>query len=146
MAASSGKGLSNAATGGAPKEAVVTGSGLGFETTGWGVTAFFSSVASRLPPDEEGAASGAWLWLAGELEEMSLSAGASRDTKQEFYSQLLFYAKDRGYTDGWVAHSYKNKFGVWPKGMKDEVLPPSQFTLNWLRSRQISWAKSKKNT
>jgi len=83
---------------------------------------------------------------AGELEEMSLSAGASRDTKQEFYSQLLFYAKDRGYTDGWVAHSYKNKFGVWPKGMKDEVLPPSQFTLNWLRSRQISWAKSKKNT
>jgi hypothetical protein len=78
MAASSGKGLSNAATGGAPKEAVVTGSGLGFETTGWGVTAFFSSVASRLPPDEEGAASGAWLWLAGELEEMTTGvAGAS---------------------------------------------------------------------
>lgn len=82
--------------------------------------------------------------LAGELSEMNLSAGVSRDTKQEFYSQLLSYAKERGYDDGWVAHSYKNKFGVWPKGMKDDALPPNQSTLNWLRSRQIAFAKSKK--
>jgi DNA repair protein RadD len=69
---------------------------------------------------------------SGELKEMNLSAGVSRDIKQDFYSQLLAYAKDRGYADGWISHKYKAKFGVWPKGMKADPIQPNQFTMNWI--------------
>lgn len=44
--------------------------------------------------------------------------------KQNFYSQLLRYAggdnpSKKKYKQGWVAHTYRAKFGVWPKGMSE---------------------------
>ena len=72
-----------------------------------------------------------------------LGAG-SRDDRQSFYSQLIFIANDRGYNRGWAAHKYKEKFGVWPRNLKEVTMIPEMKTLNWIRSRQIAWAKSKK--
>lgn len=66
--------------------------------------------------------------------------------KEQFYAELLGYAKGRGYKDGWVAHKYKERFGVWPRNV-DHVAAeePSFETAQWLRSRNIAWAKSKNN-
>lgn len=79
---------------------------------------------------------------AGELAELSVGT-SSRDEKQEVYSQLYFIANERGYKLGWVANQYRQRFGVWPKGLLDVEMPPSQKIMNWVRSRQIAWAKAK---
>lgn len=40
-----------------------------------------------------------------------------RDEKQVFYSGLLFIAQQRNFKEGWVANKYREKYGVWPKGL-----------------------------
>lgn len=79
--------------------------------------------------------------VAGELIELGSMASAGRDEKQQLWAELRWVAQYRGYDPGWVAHKYREKFGVWPRGLNDTVAEPSQKTLNWIRSRQIAWAK-----
>jgi DNA repair protein RadD len=80
----------------------------------------------------------------GEMEEVTgTAAKANKDQKQDWYSQLLSIAHERGYSDGWVAHKYKEKFGVWPRGLKDEEKPVSTEVQKWEKSCRIAWAKSK---
>jgi hypothetical protein len=38
----------------------------------------------------------------------------STDEKRYWYSQLKGYAEMKGKSDGWVSHTFKSKFGVWP--------------------------------
>lgn len=81
----------------------------------------------------------------GELQEFKAGGkGApTKHSKQDFYSQLLGMAAERGYSDGWVAHKYKDKFGVWPRGLDRVETPPSMEVARWVKSRQIAWAKSR---
>ena len=64
--------------------------------------------------------------------------------KSHWYSNLLNHAREKGYKDGWAAHQYRKKFGVWPRQLKIDVrqeqLPEVH---NWLKSRQIAYSKSK---
>jgi superfamily II DNA or RNA helicase len=46
-----------------------------------------------------------------------------KDAKQVFYSELLEIARRRGYQDGWVAHTYRRKFNVWPRGLERVIIP-----------------------
>lgn len=92
------------------------------------------------------------LSVAGELVEFG-KAGRSKppkvsDTiaglgKQAVWSQLLKVQLDRGWSDGRVAHSYRDIFGVWPRGLASEPTPPSPMLLSYLRSRAIAFAKSR---
>ena len=68
----------------------------------------------------------------------------SARTKQAFYSELLSIAQSKNYNDRWASHKYKEKFGVWPTQMKQEPLPPSIATLNWIKHRNIVKARSMK--
>lgn len=84
----------------------------------------------------------------GELAEYS-PAGKKlpgRDQRQAFYSQLCGIALERGYKRGWAFHKYREKFGVDPKGLSDNAVPPTAEVQRWVRSRQIAWANSRKNT
>ena len=65
-----------------------------------------------------------------------------RMEQQDFYSELLFHSKSRGFKDGWAAHKYKEKFGVFPRGLAAKPKPTSDKTANWIRSRNVAWAKS----
>jgi len=66
-----------------------------------------------------------------ELERLSKEANKTYSTerKAEWLGELQYYAKTRGYSNGWAAHKYRAKFGVWPNnvtpsrvdGMSDEV-------------------------
>jgi len=79
----------------------------------------------------------------GELKLMTKGAKATMDVKQRVYSELLTIAHVRGRSSGWVAHQYKSRFGVWPKGLQDVVANSvSVETENFVRSRQIAYAKS----
>jgi hypothetical protein len=79
--------------------------------------------------------------VAGTLVELNQTAAAGRDEKQQFWSELIAVAHWRSYNLGWAAHKYKDKFGVWPRGLEDIKKEPSQKTMNWIRSQQIRYAK-----
>lgn len=65
--------------------------------------------------------------------------------KRSFYAQLLGYVREHGYKEGWAANKYREKFGVWPRGMDGTpAIRPSIEVASWIRSGQIKWAKSKK--
>jgi hypothetical protein len=63
--------------------------------------------------------------------------------RRQFYSELLGYAKMRGYKDGWVYYKYKEKYNSEPSKMVFEPKPPSLKTLNWIQYQNIKYAKSR---
>lgn len=83
--------------------------------------------------------------VPGELQEIDGGKNvADKQIKQEWYSQLLHVARLRGYSDGWAAHKYKEKFAVWPRGLHQTEIDVSPEVASWVKSRQIAWAKSKR--
>jgi DNA repair protein RadD len=69
---------------------------------------------------------------------------ASRGEKQEWHSMLRMVARRRSYSLGWVAQTYRKRFGVWPQGIDtDSVAPPSTEVLNFVRGHMIRFAKRK---
>jgi len=84
--------------------------------------------------------------VAGELIELAGGVRAPKDEKQKFYSELIHYAKERTYNPNWASHKYKEKFGMWPRGLHDIPEPTSMATSKWIRSRNIAWAKSKRSS
>jgi superfamily II DNA or RNA helicase len=81
--------------------------------------------------------------MDGELVRIDRKAKrpASPDTKQHVHSQLLRVARQRGYKPGWAANKYREKFGVWPRGLHDVEAAPTAELLGWLKSQQIRFAK-----
>ena len=79
----------------------------------------------------------------GELALLKKGAKkATQNDKQKMYSELMAIARAKGYSDGWIAHKYKAKFGVWPRGMQEYAIEPSPETKSWLLSQAIRFAKS----
>jgi superfamily II DNA or RNA helicase len=79
--------------------------------------------------------------VAGELHELVGTSKSMRNEKQTFYSELIYIANERNYNPHWASHKYREKFGVWPKGLSDIPAPPTLKTMNWIRHKNIAWAK-----
>jgi superfamily II DNA or RNA helicase len=80
--------------------------------------------------------------VEGELVQLNgAKAKANRAEKQRWHSALLWLAGQRGYSRGWAAHKYRERFGVWPRGMADVPVPADPEIMNWVKSRQIAFAK-----
>ena len=66
------------------------------------------------------------------------------DVKEQFYSELKLYAKQKGYKDTWAGVQYKIKFDVYPNGIRvigvDKLSPT---TKGWIQHQNIKRAKSK---
>ena len=86
----------------------------------------------------------------GELVE--LGSSRSKAKKQPSYNdRLKFYGelkslKKPNYKNSWVDAMYREQFGDWPPrdwSFAAEEMPPSLATLNWVRSRQIAFAKAR---
>jgi len=82
--------------------------------------------------------------VPGELQELQANGASARQANQDFYSELLYFAKMRGYKDGYAGVKYKEKFGVYPRGLSATTKVPTQSTLSWIKSRNIAWAKTKR--
>lgn len=67
------------------------------------------------------------------------------EDKVNFYCMLKHHAKANAYSDGWISHKFKEKYGEWPpdryRGLAAE--PPNAAVLSWIKSRQIAFAKAK---
>ncbi len=73
----------------------------------------------------------------------------TRDQKQDFYSGLIAIAEARPTVtkkEGWVAHKYKAKFDVWPRGMAWRASGPSREVSNFVTSQNIAFAKRREAT
>jgi len=79
--------------------------------------------------------------MPGIIEE--LSAKAKKDDKQAFWSMCQFKVKVSGWHPGRAAHLYKDKFGVWPKGLVDMPIPPDMKFEKFVKSRVIAYLKGK---
>lgn len=64
------------------------------------------------------------------------------EDKSAWMGQLLKYAREHGYQDGWASHKYRVKFGVWPKGVDRSLRPVTAEVLNFITHTQIKWRKS----
>jgi DNA repair protein RadD len=80
--------------------------------------------------------------VPGELQELAAANASLNIERQEFYSQVLYYARMKGFKEGFAAVKYKEKFGAFPRNLKQDAKPPTPQTLNWIKSRAIAYAKS----
>ena len=81
----------------------------------------------------------------GELVAINREVGKAEATmaeKSDWYSQLLGFAVERQYNPNWAANKYREKFGVWPRGVKGSNKAPGPLVRAWIKSRQIAYAKS----
>lgn len=82
----------------------------------------------------------------GELVEMrpGKAKAPSQAEKQVFYSGLLAIAQQRGRKDGWVAHSYRKRFNVWPVRLSRVPATPTPEVISWVKAMDIRFSKGTK--
>jgi DNA repair protein RadD len=87
----------------------------------------------------------------GELAELRRGPedkeGPPQAERQRWFAMLVWEATNRGYKPGWVYRSYAEKWGHPPGRDIDRgcrPVQPDDACRNWIRSRWIAWAKSKK--
>ena len=68
------------------------------------------------------------------------------DEKQKWFSMLRHYGDSRGYSQGWAAHKFREKMGVWPRGIVKDgpAVRPDNEVKGWIIHGIIRFAKSKK--
>ena len=79
----------------------------------------------------------------GEMVELAETTKAMKEDKQDFYSELKFIALAKNYNPHWADHKYREKFGVWPRGLVDTPKHPSPKTINWIKHKNIAFVKGK---
>ena len=82
--------------------------------------------------------------VAGEMLELGMSSRIPIADRQAFYSELLYIAYNKKYNMHWAGHKYREKFGVWPKGLEEVARTPSITTMNWIKSRNIAYSRATK--
>jgi DNA repair protein RadD len=88
--------------------------------------------------------------IDGDLVELGARRTGERhlsiEDKAAFYGELRGYAAVKGYNDGWIAHKYRERIGVWPNDPRIRTATlraPSEATRGWIISRQIAYAKAR---
>lgn len=66
---------------------------------------------------------------------------ATMQDKQKFWSGLLHIAHKRNRSKGWASHTYREKFGVWPRGLQDRPTEPLPEVSSYVRAKDIRFAK-----
>lgn len=67
------------------------------------------------------------------------------EQKARTYAEILGYAKDHSKSLGWCAHTYRDMFGVWPRGL-DGVKPTTTGSevASFIRHKNIAYARGLK--
>lgn len=79
----------------------------------------------------------------GELLEINPQArkAPTREEKQAWWGGLKSIQIMRGRSYGWAAHAYRDKFGVWPRGLSDTPTPATDEMLRFVKAKDIQFAK-----
>jgi DNA repair protein RadD len=79
--------------------------------------------------------------VPGEMTELQTM---SRENKQAWWSQLQWYVEHTGKSPGWAAHTYKDKFGVWPRNLSDRVETPSDEVVKFIEKKKRAYIRKMK--
>jgi superfamily II DNA or RNA helicase len=78
--------------------------------------------------------------VPGEVIELKDRITHSKKDKQAYYSMLLWYCRNKGFNQGWIAHKFKARFGVWPRGMQEVELPMDAISLDLIQDEQRKYS------
>jgi len=76
-----------------------------------------------------------------ELPKMKTKPNAN--DKQNFYAQLLFYCRQKGYKEGWASHTFKQKYGHFPHNKKTFPVAIGKDVMSFIQHLNIRRAKSR---
>lgn len=82
--------------------------------------------------------------LTKDGEDTSVTGTWSKPQKQQWYSGFLWYARHKNYSDGWVANKFREKFGVWPRGLAKIPSHPSGQILQHIRDSMRAYAQARR--
>ena len=71
--------------------------------------------------------------IPGEMEELGVMQ--SKETKQQWWSMLNWYVQHKGWSNGRAAHTFREKFGVWPRGFDSNIVTPSADVEKFIQKR-----------
>lgn len=83
----------------------------------------------------------------GDLVDLSARRGEDKSmpAKVAFIAQLRAYAIEKGKSSGWVANSFRERFGVWPNDTRVRYAPPTAWISKevraWITAKAIRYAK-----
>ena len=78
--------------------------------------------------------------VSGEMVELTPSE--KREGKQAFWSQMVWMIRYQGWSRGRASHTYREMFGVWPKGLaEDNPTPPSPETKRFIDKKLHAFLK-----
>ncbi|EFK1647154.1 DEAD/DEAH box helicase [Escherichia coli] len=72
----------------------------------------------------------------------------TRSDKQAWWSQIKFYQRQRAslgrpVSDGWCAHTFREKFGEWPDGLSSFPMEITPEVSNYIKHKLIRFAKGR---
>ena len=78
------------------------------------------------------------------LEEKRRNKTDSRDIKEQFYSEMIFYATQKGYKRGWAANQYRDRYGVWPNKIRPyDIEKITSLGKGWITHKAMKYKSSK---
>ena len=87
---------------------------------------------------------------AGELADLAPKAkpalmSPTMQGKAAVYGQLKAIAETRGFKPGWVAHKFRELFGVWPNHYTGvPAAPPTEEVKAWVKQQENAWARTQR--
>jgi len=69
---------------------------------------------------------------------------ASGENKQDWWSQLWYKVEFEGWREGRAAHVFREKFGTWPKNLRNVSKPTGPAVEKFIRHRLMVYLKGKK--
>ena len=79
--------------------------------------------------------------VPGELQELGPTAKAD---KQTWWGMCYWMVTFHGWSSGRAAHTYREKFGAWPRGLEDKLIAPSPEFDKFVRAKLIRYLKGKR--
>jgi superfamily II DNA or RNA helicase len=82
--------------------------------------------------------------VPGQMEELFSSGGISRE---DFWAMCKYKVFNGGWSNGRAAHTYRDKFGVWPRNLDERrTKPPTAEFEKFVKHRLIAFLKGKQRT
>ena len=83
--------------------------------------------------------------VSGTVSEIDVGADIAERIKREaFFRELLRYCLTKGYSAGWAANKFKDRYGIWPKYGNEPADSISEDTAKWIKHLNIKLAKRKR--
>jgi len=79
----------------------------------------------------------------GRLIELEKEIVEPNFDKKDFYAELLYYSRQKGYKDGWASHVFKEKYKHFPHSKKIDPKKPTEYVLAYIKYHNIRQAKGR---